>query len=79
MPRFFFSVHNGRSELDTEGTELTSHHAARLAAVHMAGELLRDEAYQPMHGDAWRLEVLDETSRLVCCVEVNVSEPGTDR
>jgi hypothetical protein len=79
MPRYFFSVHDGRSELDTEGTELTSRHAARFAAVQMAGGLLRDEAYRRMHGDAWRLEVLDEASALVCRVEVNVIEPSADQ
>ncbi|WP_192707196.1 hypothetical protein [Methylobacterium sp. OAE515] len=78
MPRYFFNVHDGRSELDAEGTELTSYDAARLAAVQLAGELLRDEAHRRKLGDAWRLEVLNESGTNVCSVDVRVSPPVAD-
>lgn len=76
MPRYFFNVHDGRSELDTNGTELTSREAARLMAVQLAGEILRDEAHRQTLGDAWRLEVADEAGEIAWLVEVSVSDPS---
>jgi hypothetical protein len=78
VPHFYFNVHGGRSELDADGTKLISRGAARVAALQMAGEILRDEAHLPKHGETWRLEVLDETERVVCCVAVSISDPSAD-
>lgn len=75
MPRYFFNVHDGRSELDTEGTELTSRDAAQLAAVQLTGEILQDEPHRQKLGEAWHLEVLDEAGGTVCNVDVRVSVP----
>ncbi|MFB0491918.1 hypothetical protein ABIE45_004504 [Methylobacterium sp. OAE515] len=75
MPRYFFNVHDGRSELDTEGTELTSDDAAQFTATQLAGELLRDEAHRRKLGGAWHLEVLNEAGANVCSVDVRVSVP----
>jgi hypothetical protein len=73
VPRYFFNLHNGASDLDTEGTELTSDDAARIAAVQFAAGLLGDEG--PLHasGTAWHLDVLDEAKRTVCSVSVIVT------
>ncbi|MCJ2020578.1 hypothetical protein MKK84_24645 [Methylobacterium sp. E-065] len=76
MPRYFFSVHDDRSEIDTEGKELTGHAAARLVATNMASEILREEAYHSKHGEAWYLEVADEAGKIVCHVDVSVTTPS---
>lgn len=75
VPRDFFNLHDGDSDLDTKGTELTSHDAARIAAVQCASGLLGDEAHLYVSGVAWHLEVLDEAGRIVCSVDVRVSVP----
>jgi hypothetical protein len=59
MPRFYFNVHDGKSGLDIEGTELPSWHAARIEAIRLAGEILRDDAPHIALDDTWRLEVTD--------------------
>lgn len=75
MPRYFFNVRGDGAEIDTEGTDLTSPDAARLAAVQLAGEVLIDEAHRLKFRDAWNLEVLDEAGAIVCSVDVRVSVP----
>ncbi|MDP4026856.1 hypothetical protein Q8W71_30720 [Methylobacterium sp. NEAU 140] len=61
MPRFHFNVHDGVSRLDLEGTELPDWRAARLDAIRLAGEILRDEAERVALGEDWRIEVTDHT------------------
>jgi hypothetical protein len=78
VPRYFFNVHDGRSELDAEGTELASQDAARLTAVQLTGEILRDEARLRKFGDDWHLEVLDVDDADVCTVDVRISVPVAD-
>ena len=44
MPRYFFdSVDTGRSFADTEGTSLQNLEEARQEALHMLGNIARDE------------------------------------
>src|ERR1700694_4386364 len=60
MPRYFFNVHDERSNLDTEGEELPNDEAAWREATIVAGEMCRniDGKFRP--GQEWRLEVTDE-------------------
>ncbi len=60
VSRYFFSVYNEGSRLDTAGEELPNNEAAWRQATIIAGELLRnmDGKFQP--GQEWRLEVTDE-------------------
>ena len=60
MPRYFFNVHDERSNLDTEGEELPNDEAAWREATIVAGEMFRniDGKFRP--GQEWRLEVTDE-------------------
>lgn len=44
MPHYFFTVHDGRSTADTEGTELPDWQTARCEAIGLAGHILKDEA-----------------------------------
>lgn len=59
MPRFYFNVLDGKSGLDALGTNLPDSHTARIEAVRLAGEILRDEAQHIVNYDDWRLEVTD--------------------
>jgi hypothetical protein len=59
MPRYFFNVHDGTSELDAEGVDLPNICAAQEQAIRTAGELLRDMAGKFWDGEEWSLEVTD--------------------
>jgi hypothetical protein len=61
MPRYFFHVHDGCSLLDTEGTELPDWQAARLEAISLAGDILKQDAQRIALGEDWRIEVTDHT------------------
>lgn len=57
MPRFYFNVHDGKSGLDMIGTELSDCRAARIEAIRLAGEILKDEAPHIALDNDWRTEV----------------------
>ena len=65
MPRFHFHVHDGYSELDTEGTELPDAQAARLEAIRIAGDILKHDAHRIALGEDWRIEVTDATGLIL--------------
>ncbi|THD77915.1 MAG: hypothetical protein E7812_12015 [Phenylobacterium sp.] len=44
MDRYFFHIDYGETSRDLEGTVLPNPDAARTAAVHLLGEVLRDTA-----------------------------------
>ena len=70
MPRFHFHVHDGRSTLDTEGSELPSLDHARLEAVRFAGKLMDEEARRIADGEDWHLEVADETGLVLFRLDI---------
>jgi hypothetical protein len=72
MPRFYFHVHDGVSELDREGTELPDWEEARLEAIRQTGAILRDEAWHIALGEDWRMEVTDERGLLLFRLDFTV-------
>jgi hypothetical protein len=76
MPRYFFNVHDGRSALDPEGSELSGPDTARVMAIKLAGEIFRDEAERMTFGEVWRVEVLDEAGAVVFKLQVSLDAPG---
>ncbi len=65
MPRFFFNVHDAKNLRDTEGIELPDCQAARVAAIRLSGEILKDEAGSIVDGGDWHLEVTDEAGLIL--------------
>jgi hypothetical protein len=65
MPRFYFNVHDGVSQIDKDGTVLPDWQTARIEAVRLAGEILRDEAYRIALGEDWCIEVTDRKGAIV--------------
>jgi hypothetical protein len=62
MPRYYFHLKDGRTSLDSEGTELPDVVAARHAALRLSGEILREGADELLWGGTpWRLWVSDES------------------
>ena len=61
MPRFHFNVYDGVAAIDAEGTELADWGDARLEAIRLSGEILKDNAKRIALGEDWRMEVTDAT------------------
>lgn len=80
MPRFHFNVHDGVSEIDHEGQELPDWEAARLEAVRLSGEIIRNEAKRVALGEDWRMEVLDATGLVLFRLDFTVmASPATSQ
>ena len=60
MPRYFFNIHDGEELPDADGAELPDLRAARINAVRLAGECLRDHAAKFWSGDKWAMDVTDD-------------------
>jgi hypothetical protein len=60
VPRYYFNIRDGKTSLDSEGTELSDLMAARKMAVTVSGEVLREGADQSLwSGSPWELWVTD--------------------
>jgi hypothetical protein len=74
MARFYFNVHDGKSILDDEGTELPDWRAARIEAIRLAGHILQDDAHRIALGEDWRIEVTDHTGLILFQMTFQVVE-----
>jgi hypothetical protein len=74
MPRFHFNVYDGKSIIDEEGTALPNWQAARIEAISLAGNILRDEAHRIALGEDWRIEVTDHTGLILFQMTFQVVE-----
>ncbi len=59
MPRYFFDVRDGEYFPDNEGREFADLEGARLHAVVLSAELLRENPSRFWDGEEWQLEVRD--------------------
>lgn len=74
MPRYHFNVFDGLSSLDIEGTELPDWQTARIEAVRLAGEILKDDADRIDLGEDWCIEVTDQTGLVLFRLTLQVIE-----
>jgi hypothetical protein len=75
MPRYFFNVVDGQSNIDTEGTLLRDEAELRQEAIRFAGALLRDGANATLwEGKPWTLEVQDEAGRTVIVLRLTAAD-----
>ena len=74
MPRYFFDLRDGTYLPDHEGTELPNLQAARVAAVELAGGLLKDGAAKFWDGMEWRVEVKDEAGLLLFILDFSATD-----
>ena len=81
MPRYFFDVHDGVHDIDSEGTELVGIAQARTQAAEMAGKLLSDNAEKFWSGDdEWTIAVRDESGLALCSlIFMAVEAPASGR
>lgn len=74
MPRYFFHLHDGREQPDLVGTELADVYAAQATAIKYSGEILRDMGARFWDATEWRLEVADETGRVLFVLRFSAEE-----
>jgi hypothetical protein len=60
VPRFHFNVCDGVNLPDREGTELSDYAEARVEAMRLAGEILKNTAHRLALGEDWHMEVTNE-------------------
>ena len=74
MPRYFFTVTDGETIPDHEGTELADIYQAQSEAIQMTGEILRGMGKKYWGGTAWKLEVTNEQGQLVFVLRFSAEE-----
>ena len=73
MPRYHFNIHDGRNEVDREGTELPDLHEARRQAIKLAAAVLDDEGTSLRDGEDWHMEVTDATGLVLFRLDFSIS------
>jgi hypothetical protein len=75
MPRYFFHVyHDGLSQLDEEGEELSDRQAAWHEATIMTGKIIQDIDGKLRPGKDWRMEVTDEFAQPLYAINVSAKK-----
>lgn len=77
MPRYFFTIFDGRGYVDTEGTELADLNAAQVYAIQYAGEVILNEAPRIGIHSNWHLEVTDKDGCIILRLDFKVTPPST--
>jgi hypothetical protein len=66
MPRYFFCLTNGsRAVTDTDGVEHENNESARLEAIEMASELLKESDITGHVWDGWSIIVRDQNGKTI--------------
>ena len=74
MPRYHFNVHDAAERLDEEGVDLPDRASAKLEAIRLLGEILREDAASLVaNGGCW-LEVTNPAGVILLAVTVMVVE-----
>lgn len=72
MPRFHFNVYDGITERDERGQELPSWDDARLEAIRLSGEFIKNQAKRVALGEDWRMEVTDENDLVLFRLDFSI-------
>jgi len=74
MPRYFFHVSHHALRSDVEGSELADIHAARVAAVHLCGEMIQEIDEHFWDDPSWQLRVTDDKQKLLFTLTFSAEE-----
>ena len=74
MARYFFHSEDGRPRTDDEGTELPSLAAARVEAVRVMGDILKEEPDQVLATGSLRLTVTDKTGLIYFALDLAATD-----
>ncbi len=72
MTHYFFDTENGDMIVDREGVDLASFQAARMEAVLLMGDLIRDREGEIWATGCLRLVVRDEDRRPLFAIETRI-------
>jgi hypothetical protein len=75
MPRYFFSIYNGHSVIDLEGTELPDYDHVRKEAIAVAGRALDSDTHRIALGEEWSMEVTNQAGLVLFRLDFLVAEP----
>jgi hypothetical protein len=70
MAQFFFHTENGRSVRDDDGIELESFPAARVEAVRVLGDILRENPEEVLATGQLRLTVTDKAGLIFFALDL---------
>ena len=78
MPIYFFDSQDGGRHKDLEGVDLPNLDTAKLEAVKMAGEMLRDYPNQLWRSHGWRVTVRDQEHQTLFVIRVAAGAAAAD-
>ena len=76
MPRYFFHVEDEAKFPDAVGTVLRDLAEARVEAVKVSGELLRDSVEKFWSAGKWRITVTDHQQKIMFALNFEAEEPS---
>lgn len=74
MPRYFFHFGDTPGGVDVRGQELPDHNAARIEAVRLLGEILRDKAGEFWDERSMKLIITDDVGLMLFVLDVSAIE-----
>jgi len=74
MPRYFFHFGETDAGLDVRGQELDDDNAARIEAVRLLGEMLRDKAGEFWDEQSMKLIITDQAGLILFVLDVSAIE-----
>jgi hypothetical protein len=75
MPRYYFHSEDGRCFPDESGTEFENLEAAKIAAVTILGELLKEDAREFWSTESFRLTVTNESGLILFILDASAVTP----
>jgi len=79
MARYYFHSEDGRNYPDEEGTELPSLEAARIEAVRVLGDILKEDPDEVLSNGALRVTVTDDAGLIYFALDVSATDAAAGR
>ena len=79
MPRYFFHSEDGRPSRDDEGTELPSLASARVEAVRVLGDILKEAPHKVLDSGMFRVTVTDNTGLIYFCLDLSATDAAAGK
>jgi len=77
VPRYYFHVEDHQRYLDQDGVELADLDAARVEAVRVSSDMLRDHAVEFWRLGQWRVVVTDERDKILFALAFEAVDAAT--
>lgn len=77
MPLYFFHIEDHQRYIDEDGVELADLTAARIEAVRVSSDMLRDHAKEFWQLGEWRVVVTDAHDKILFALSFESVDPAT--